>query len=71
MVPKTFKINLTGIVINEKTQQPLPGAVEVRVKDKEPVKLRAAANTAKFDTKMPEVTEYVMAFTARRLPAQE
>jgi len=38
--------------------------VEVRVKDKEPVKLRAAANTAKFDTKMPEVTEYVVAATA-------
>ena len=65
LVPKTFKINLTGVVINEKTQQPLPGAaVEVRVKDKEPVKLRAAANTAKFDTKMPEVTEYVVAATA-------
>ena len=65
LVPKTFKINLTGVVLNEKTQQPIPGAaVEVRVKDKEPVKLRAAANTAKFETKMPEVTEYTIATTA-------
>jgi len=65
LVPKTFKINLTGVTINEKTQQPLPGAaVEIRVKDKEPVKLRAAATTAKFDTKMPEVTEFIVAATA-------
>lgn len=64
LVPKTFKINLAGVVLNEKTQQPLPGAaVEVRIKDKEPVKLRAAATTAKFETKMPEVTEYTVAVT--------
>lgn len=59
LVPKTFKINLTGIVLSEKTQEALQGNVEVKVKDKVPVKLRSTA-MGKFETKVPEVNELIV-----------
>ena len=62
LVPKTFKINLVGMVYNEKTKDPLQANVEVRVKDKEAVKLKSNA-TGKFETKMPEVLAYSVATT--------
>jgi OmpA-OmpF porin, OOP family len=58
LVPKTVKINLTGTVLNQKTNDPLSGAeVEVRIKEKEPVKLKSNT-TGDFKTTIPEVTEY-------------
>lgn len=60
LVPKTFKINLTGVVLNEKTQEPLQANVEVRIKEKEPVALRSNP-TGKFETKMPEVSQFTVA----------
>ncbi|MBL0743239.1 OmpA family protein [Chryseolinea lacunae] len=60
LVPKTFKITLIGMVYNEKTMAPLQANVEVRVKEKEPVKLKSTA-LGRFETKMPEVLAYSIA----------
>lgn len=72
LVPKTFKINLTGIVLNGKTQDPLAAAVEVKATDKDAVKLKSDAGTGKFDTKLPEVDEVVVRASVEGfLPKQE
>jgi OOP family OmpA-OmpF porin len=63
LVPKTFKINLTGVVLNEKTQEALQANVEVRIKDKTPVALRTNT-TGKFETKMPEQNQFTLAANA-------
>lgn len=55
LVPKTFKIILTGVVLNEKDQQPLVADVELTVKDKEPSKIRTNT-TGKFESKLSETT---------------
>jgi OmpA-OmpF porin, OOP family len=58
LVPKTFNIQLNGIVINEKTQQVIEGAnVSLIVKDKEAQKFVSTVE-GKFQTKMPEVSQY-------------
>ncbi|HYG19092.1 MAG TPA: OmpA family protein [Ohtaekwangia sp.] len=56
LVPKTFKIKLTGVVLNEKTQEPLQTDVELKLKDKEPSALKTGT-TGKFETTMPEVSD--------------
>ena len=63
LVPKTFKIQLKGIVYNEKTMDPLTANVEVRVKDVQPVKLRSNAS-GEFETKLPEIREYTVSANA-------
>jgi OmpA-OmpF porin, OOP family len=64
LVPKTFKVNLAGIVLNEKTQQPIEAAnIQVNVKDREPVKI-VSATTGKFETKMPETLQFSISTTA-------
>lgn len=60
LVPKTFKVQLTGIVLNEKTQEPLQANVEIKVADREPVALRASAQ-GKFDSKVPEMQAFTLA----------
>lgn len=71
LVPKTFKINLIGMVYNEKSMQPLQANVEVRVKGKETVKLQSAT-TGKFEIKVPEVLDYTIATAADGfLPKEE
>jgi outer membrane protein OmpA-like peptidoglycan-associated protein len=57
LVPKTFKIQLKGLVLNEKSMEPLAGNVEVKVKEVEPFKLRASV-AGEFETKLPEITQY-------------
>ncbi|MBT1699432.1 OmpA family protein [Fulvivirgaceae bacterium PWU4] len=64
LVPKTIKINLVGMVYNQKTNTPLQADVEVRLKEKDPLKLKSNT-TGKFETKMPEVTEYVVSASAQ------
>jgi OmpA-OmpF porin, OOP family len=64
LVPKDIKINLTGMVFNQKTNDPLQADVEVRLKEKDPLKLKSNA-TGKFETKMPEVSEYVVSASAQ------
>jgi OmpA-OmpF porin, OOP family len=63
LVPKTIKINLVGMVYNQKTNDPLQADIEVRLKEKDPLKLMSNA-TGKFETKMPEVSEYVVSASA-------
>jgi OmpA-OmpF porin, OOP family len=54
LVPKTFKINLAGIVLNEKTHDPIDSAaVKIVIKDKEPIAL-TSNTTGNFETKMSE-----------------
>jgi outer membrane protein OmpA-like peptidoglycan-associated protein len=60
LVPKTFKVQLTGIVLNEKTQEPLQANVDIKIADKETVKLRSNA-TGKFETKVPEMNSFAIA----------
>jgi OOP family OmpA-OmpF porin len=64
LVPKNIKINLVGMVFDQKTNNPLQADVEVRIKEKDPFKLRSNA-TGKFETKIPEVTEYVVSASAQ------
>lgn len=54
MVPKTFKINLSGVVLNEKTQQPLVANVDLSMKDQQPTALKTNAQ-GKFESKLPEI----------------
>jgi OmpA-OmpF porin, OOP family len=71
LVPKTFKIQLKGVVYNEKTMEPLTANVEVRVKDVAPIKLRSNAS-GEFETKLPEIKEYtVSANTEGFLPKEQ
>jgi OOP family OmpA-OmpF porin len=58
LVPKTFKVNLEGVVMNEKTQEVISAAsVEVIVKDRQPVKLQTNPQ-GKFASKIPEMLAY-------------
>ena len=57
LVPKTFKIHLIGVVYNEKSMEPIQSVVELRIKDKEPLRIQTPV-TGKFETRMPEVPEY-------------
>ncbi|MBL7856640.1 MAG: OmpA family protein [Cyclobacteriaceae bacterium] len=59
LVPKTIKINLAGIVYNQKTNDPLVANVEVRIKEKEPIKLRSTTS-GMFETRLPEILEYTI-----------
>jgi OmpA-OmpF porin, OOP family len=71
LVPKTFKINLAGVVVNEKTGETIPQAtVDVKVKEKEPVKLKSNVQ-GKFETRMPETTEYSVSVSAEGFVSKE
>jgi OmpA-OmpF porin, OOP family len=63
MVPKTFKINLSGVVLNEKDQQPLVADVELTVKDKEALKLKSNA-AGKFESKLSETSSITVSAKA-------
>jgi OmpA-OmpF porin, OOP family len=64
LVPKTFKINLTGVVVNEKTQQIIEGAnVVLNTKDREAQKF-VSSSVGKFETKMPEISQFSVSTTA-------
>lgn len=61
--PRNFKILLTGTTFNEKTKQPITSAVEIKVKDQNPISLRTT-NNGNFDTRVPEIDEYSLSATA-------
>jgi len=63
LVPKTFKISLVGMVYDEKSMNPLIANVEIRIKEKDPVKLQSS-ETGKFETILPEVLQYTVSTTA-------
>lgn len=59
LVPKNIQIKLTGTVFNKKTNDPVQADVEVRIKEKDPIKLRSASS-GNFETRFPEVQEIVV-----------
>jgi OOP family OmpA-OmpF porin len=64
LVPKNMKIKLEGIVLNQKTNDPIQAAdVELRIKEKDPVKLKSTTGGI-FTTTFPEAPEYVVSATA-------
>jgi OmpA-OmpF porin, OOP family len=71
LVPKNIKINLVGMIYNQKTNEPLQADVQIKIKEKDPISLKSST-TGKFETKFPEVTEYaVSATTPGFLPKEE
>ena len=54
LVPKEFKINLVGIVYNQKTKDPIPADVVLKIAAKDPLKLKSTTD-GKFETKFSEV----------------
>jgi outer membrane protein OmpA-like peptidoglycan-associated protein len=59
LVPKTFGITLAGNVYNQKTNDPLQANVEIRLVDRDALKLRSDAS-GKFQSKIPEVSGYAL-----------
>lgn len=57
LVPKNLKINLVGMVYDQKTNNPVSADVSIKVKDKDAVKLRSNG-MGKFETKLDETTQY-------------
>lgn len=71
LVPKNLKINLTGTVYDQKTNNPLQADVTVKLKEKEPLKLRSNG-MGKFESKLDEVSQYtISANAAGFLPKEE
>jgi OmpA-OmpF porin, OOP family len=68
---KTFKINLVGTVLDEKNNQPLQADVELKWKDKEPLKLTTVP-AGKFESRLPEINSFTANVTALGyLPKQQ
>jgi OmpA-OmpF porin, OOP family len=63
LVPKNLKINLVGMVYDQKTNNPLQADVTIKIKDKEPIKLRSTG-MGKFESKMDEVSQYTISASA-------
>jgi OmpA-OmpF porin, OOP family len=63
LVPKDLKVNLEGLVLNKKTNDPVLAKVDIKIKDKTPISLNSAADGT-FKTKFPEVKEYTVSATA-------
>lgn len=64
LVPKTFKVNVNGIVINDKTKDPVQAAkVRVTSPERQPLEVTSTADGS-FDAKMNEVAEYSISTTA-------
>lgn len=59
LVPKTFGITLAGLVYNQKTNDPLQADVEIRLIDRDALKLRSNTD-GKFESKIPEVNGYAL-----------
>lgn len=60
LVPKIVKINLNGIVYNEKTKAPIGSSdVKVTVEGIAPVSLKSTG-AGKFETRLPETDKYVL-----------
>ncbi len=69
--PRNISILLTGTTFNQKNQQPVSAALEIKMKEGKPVNLKSSAN-GKFETKLPEVDGYaISAAAAGFLPFSE
>ena len=63
LVPKTFHVNLEGLVFNQKTKDPIAANIELTIKDKEPQSLKANG-VGQFTSKFEEVHGYSVAASA-------
>lgn len=63
LVPRNIKIMLAGMVYNNKTQQPMPAALVLNIKDQKPVNLKSVAD-GKFGTSIPETNSYTLTASA-------
>jgi OmpA-OmpF porin, OOP family len=71
LVPRDIKIMLAGVVYNSKSQQPIPSALVLNIKDQKAVNLKSAAD-GKFGTRIPETDSYTISATADGfLPAEQ
>ncbi len=70
LIPKAIKVMLTGVVYDDKTKQPIASNVTVTIKDMKPIALKTPA-TGKFETKIPEISEYQIAASASGYQPQE
>jgi len=62
--PRNINIILSGMTYNEKTKQPIPAAIDVKLKElKQPISLKSAM-AGKFETRIPEVDGYSIAASA-------
>jgi OOP family OmpA-OmpF porin len=59
LIPRDIKVVVSGVVYNEKTQQPIQANVVVTPTQVAPINLRSKAD-GKFETKIPEVTAYTI-----------
>jgi OOP family OmpA-OmpF porin len=60
LVPKNIKVMVSGLVLNEKNQQPISLAnVVLTVKEVKPFNMKSNAN-GKFETRIPETDQYVI-----------
>lgn len=64
LVPKSISINLVGLVYNELDSQPVEASVEVKLKEQDAIRLQATTE-GKFETRFPEVEEYMVTATAQ------
>ena len=63
LIPRNINVKLTGVVFDEKTKEPVASNVVVTIKDLKPITLKTAV-TGKFETKIPETSEYQLAASA-------
>lgn len=59
MIPRDVKVIVSGMVYNEKTQQPLQADVVLTPGGSSPLNLKSTA-AGKFETKIPEVDKYTI-----------
>src|SRR6478736_4066167 len=71
LVPRDVKIMLTGVVYNNKTQQPIPASLVLNIKEQKPMNLKSAVD-GKFGTRIPETDAYVISASADGfIPAEQ
>jgi outer membrane protein OmpA-like peptidoglycan-associated protein len=58
-VPRDIKVMVSGIVYNEKTQQPMEANVVITPSENKPLNLRSST-AGKFETQIPEVAGYTI-----------
>jgi len=63
MVPRDIKVFVKGTVVNEKTSQPIVSLVQISIRDAKPIGLKTGS-TGKFETRIPETNQYVLAASA-------
>jgi outer membrane protein OmpA-like peptidoglycan-associated protein len=62
--PRNIAIVLSGVTYNQKTKQPVPAGVEIKLKElKQPINLKSSA-VGKFETRIPEVEAYSISANA-------